>query len=108
MNYLDWHVGMKVVFVGYPGEAGAFAGDKQIKRVPFLTVGKIYTILDMCVRSRYARSKWAGPSFYVGCDHVEYGRVWHHGAGFRPLESRGTDISIFTSMLNGAKERERA
>lgn len=104
MSYLNWHVGMKVVFVGYPVPTGIFHGDKQIKRVNFLTVGEIYTILGIEIRNRFATGEWTGPSIYVGFEDPVYGPVWHHNSGFRPIESRDTDISIFTRMLNPQKQ----
>jgi hypothetical protein len=99
-----WHVGMKVVFVGYPLPTGVFHGRRQIKRVAYLTVGKVYTILDMDIRARYVKTQWEGPSFYVGFVDPTYGRVWHHNSGFRPVEPRDTDISIFTAMLDKQTE----
>lgn len=106
MSYLDWKVGDRVVFVGYPGKSGMFPnGGKQIKRVPFLDVGQEYTIMDMCVRPRYATGRWAGPSIFVGFVDAEHGSVWHHHSGFRKVQPRKTDISIFTAMLDGTKTK---
>jgi hypothetical protein len=34
--------------------------------------------------------------------------LWYPAAAFRPVQQRKTDISIFTAMLTGAKEREPA
>ena len=99
-NYTSWHVGMKVVFVGYPETARTFHGDREIKRKQWLEIGEVRTILAIAVRERYANSRWAGPSIYVGCDDPQYGPVWHHCSGFRPVQPRKTDISIFTAMLN--------
>jgi hypothetical protein len=103
MSAREWFVGMKLVFVGYPFRAGIFHGDKQIKRVEFLTVGHVYTILDIEIRDRFKTGKWAGPSIFVGCVDPECGRVWHHYSGFRPVETRQTDIKCFTQMLNPSK-----
>lgn len=104
-SYTSWHVGMKVVFVGYPFEAGVFHGDKRVNRVQFLKVGGVYTILGICVRDRFKTGKWAGPSIFVGCVDPQCGEVWHHHSGFRPVQTRQTDISIFTSMLSPKPSR---
>lgn len=108
MSYRDWYVGMRVVFVGYPEAAASFHGKKLINRNEWLHRGEIRTVLAITMRERYRKSRWSGPSIYVGCDHPQYGRVWHHCSGFRPLENRVTDISMFTAMLAGAEEREPA
>jgi hypothetical protein len=97
---------MKVVYAGYPVPAVMIAGDKQVKRVTYLTVGEVYTILDICIRNRFATGKWAGPSVYVGFEDPTHGAVWHHHSGFRPVVHRPTSISIFTAMLNPSKQTE--
>lgn len=108
MSYLDWKIGDRVVFVGYPEEAGAFCGKKQINRVSFLAIGEEYAILDMCIRERFAKGRHKGPSIFVGCVDVEHGHVWHHHSGFRKAHHRKTDIGIFTTMLTPARQEEPA
>lgn len=103
-----WRVGMKAVFVGYPTASGTFRGNRRINVKEWLAVGDVRTILEIAERDRYAKSRWAGPSLYVGCDHPKYGQVWHHCSGFRPLVTRSTDISIFTAMLHDDRVPEPA
>jgi hypothetical protein len=108
VSYLDWHVGMKVVFVGYPIPSVIVYRGNEIPRVAFLTVGEVYTILGIGIRERFAKGKWAGPSIYVGFEDVEYGRVWHHHSGFRPVQHRKTDIGLFQRMLTDTKQKADA
>ncbi|MET3790671.1 hypothetical protein [Aquamicrobium terrae] len=106
MSYLDWKIGDRVIFVGYPEKIGAFSGKKRLNRVPFLAIGEEYAILDMCIRKRFAKGRHKGPSIFVGCVDVEHGKVWHHHSGFRKIQTRKTDISIFTALLSPAMEEE--
>lgn len=107
MSYLDWHVGMKVVCV----DASAANYDPlgytspPIPDLNGLKEGRIYTIREVV-------------DFYgvVGIHLQEIVRpltrrgieVPYAAARFRPVQTRKTDISIFTAMLHGTKECERA
>lgn len=103
-----WHIGMEVVFVGYPAPASITHGDKKINRVAFLSVGNVYPIIDIKVRSRFATGKWAGPSIYVGFEDLVYGPVWHHHSGFRPVQKRSTSIEALKALLNPSEDQKRA
>ena len=109
MDYRSWHVGMKVVCVGErPGNADVDAVYPEI--------GQIYTIREL--RDDTARGKagvfvllaeidnrhFIGRASPRGFAYVEPG---FNPNGFRPLVTRKTDISIFTAMLTGAKERSK-
>ena len=106
MSYLDWKVGDTVVCVDAgPSEPDAewYPGEEPV-------VGKTYTIDAifpdfkgvMCITCvGLKRSPMAVLTF--GTDRIGYG-VWR----FRKVQPRTTDISLFTAMLTGAKEREPA
>lgn len=88
MSYLNWHVGMKVVCVN----AGGLAG-------PLLTVGAVYTVREL------------EPEFV----HLAEPSTWSPTGGrelsgwtysrFRPVQTRDTDIAVFTSMLTSTKSK---
>ena len=99
MSFRDWQVGDRVVFVGYPEPSTCYVRGKPVKRVEYLTIGNVYPILGICIRATYAKGRWAGPSIHVGCINPEHGQVWHHHSGFRKVEPRKTDISVFTRFL---------
>lgn len=99
MSHLDWHVGMKVVCVD-DEDHGRYSPWPSVGGLDGLTVGAVYTIrkigeyrgllgIWLC---EIARNPWAGkeePPFSV--------------RRFRPIQTRQTDISIFTQMLNPSK-----
>jgi hypothetical protein len=97
MSYLDWHVGMKVVCVDDDADWTYHAPIKA---------GQTYTI----------RSVWPHPyTAEIGVCLREVTNPVHPEAGieigyearrFRPLVARKTDISIFTQMLTGSKQKE--
>ncbi len=72
--------GDEVVFVGWPKRAN-YVGRRRVPTGAYLAEGRVYVI-----RRIEMRSKWPGPSFYVGVDTSDYGPVWHHHSGFRPVE----------------------
>lgn len=98
MSYLDWHVGMKVVCV---------SADSGSRHKPIFE-GRVYTI----------RRVWPHPltreigvllQEVVNEIHPSYGiERGYRAKRFRPVQTRKTNIAIFTAMLDGAKERERA
>jgi len=109
MSYLDWHVGMKVVCLDIEWPRHAAAVVAKGCRLP--EPGRIYTIREIGVAQEDGK-------VYVRLREIRNPRItfkpWAAGEPrfgarrFRPLQPRKTDISIFTAMLAGAKERERA
>lgn len=110
MNYRDWYAGMKLVCIAAPWEGHRPYGDEitpEVGRVYTLREiipddfdGKMVVLLDE-VRNKTRRYQAKNglvyrtePAFDAAC--------------FRPTQARMTDISVFTAMLTGAKERERA
>lgn len=109
MNYRDWFVGMRVVCLtdlsrhyvldDYPVSVPARDGVYTIRSVfveplfrdPAMVFVRLIEVINVPSETEF------GP--------YEAGFAASH---FRPLEIRKTDISLFTSMLTGAKERERA
>ncbi|CAM5657387.1 hypothetical protein MAUB1S_11438 [Mycolicibacterium aubagnense] len=106
-SYLNWHSGMKVVCVD-SNFGCAKAGPYRIPtRAPIL--GEILTIRDL----QPGETKSGVFLTFTEIDLIQQdgplrGEIRWDAACFRPLETRKTDISVFTAMLNGAKERERA
>lgn len=86
-TYRDWHVGMKLVCVDASGWMNR------------LVPRKIYTLSAI------------GEAFghiYVGLEETpnKDGNKLHWRASrFRPVQPRKTDISVFTAILKGAKEK---
>lgn len=101
MTYRDWHVGMKVVAL----RNGCWSWPKAIR--DFIVAGEVYTIAAMD-----PAPEGDDVPFYIvpeGSPIDEDGDVATYACyGFRPVQPRATDISIFTSMLTGVKEREPA
>jgi hypothetical protein len=95
MSYLDWHVGMDVVFVGCEGF--------HVTGQP-LEVGRVYTIAGMHMSGKGDRVRGADGDIYLLMEDALYinlgDRPWYHARAFRPVQKRKTDISIFTAMLN--------
>lgn len=100
MSYCDWHVGMKVVCI------------RESKRLlaceSYPTIGTIYTLRSIFadddgvfVRLREIRNPVM--HYEDGTEEMAFDVQF-----FRPVQPRRTDISVFTSMLTGAKEREPA
>lgn len=99
-DYTHWFVGMKVVCVG------RIICANGIEAYP--VNGQVYTIRTITAYDEgvFIRLKEiVNPvlSYANGVEECDF-----HVEGFRPLQQRPTDISIFTAMLTGAKEREPA
>lgn len=111
MNYLEWHVGMKVVCVGCEGTPKPLGYWEKWQRgwgVTKPSRGEVYTIrsIDVCKGVVFIRLvELVNPIAQYVEGPME---PWWPAKGFRPVEPRKTDISVFTAMLTGAKERERA
>lgn len=80
-NYTSWHVGMKVVCVDNGG-AGSL-----------LAVGEVYTIRSL--EPRFVTL--AEDSTWSEINGADSG--WYYSR-FRPVQTRQTDISVFTAMLS--------
>lgn len=81
MGYLDWHTGMKVVCVNNEGEEKA------------LVLGRVYTLCAI-----YA----VDTVVYVELLEDTEAAGWFPWR-FRPVQTRKTDISVFTAMLTKTK-----
>lgn len=107
--YRDWFVGMRVVCIDaslrrdltpYP-----VAPDRDLDG---LTERRIYTVRSVGLY-RGALVVWLAEIIRrVRRNEEEFGEAGFAIERFRPVQPRATDISMFTSMLTGAKERERA
>lgn len=108
-DYTSWHVGMKVVCVSPIINLNAY-GDELIP-----VVGKVYALREI------APCSWSGiMSVYLAeLVNPERRYILPNGSAiegepgfdakhFRPVQTRKTDISVFTAMLHDKKERERA
>ncbi len=108
MSYRDWHVGGKVVCVdGTWGASGAI----QRHYCPALpSEGEVYTIRTIECR---VVVRGQSPEVLIRLDEVRNPaptgvEPLFFASKFRPVQPRATDISIFTALLTGAKEREPA
>lgn len=107
-QYLDWHVGMKVVCldIAWPAHAASIAA----KGCRFPELGRIYTIREIGVAQEDGK-------VYVRLREIVNPRVnlrpWPAGEPrfgarrFRPVQTRKTDISCFQQMLAPSKVKER-
>lgn len=94
----DWTVGMEVVCIVEGEQRKWWAHNDAARDVEPPQPNKIYRISDIELDEDDGR-------IYIGL--AEYAPdVGFDARGFRPVEKRRTDISIFTAMLTGAKERE--
>lgn len=103
MSYNDWYVGMKVVCVD--GSAHSYIRDAISPRK-----GGVYTIRNLEANPRTGRlnvqlCEIVNPEVEArdGCGEPYFG-----ASRFRPVQTRKTDISIFTAMLQGAKDKVQA
>lgn len=99
MSCLDWHIGMKVVL-----REGAPLGFYEGWTYP--RFGQVYSIRQIflskagipCIRLREVLNRDLRAGFEPG-----FACKW-----FRPVQTRKTDISVFTALLNGQKQEEPA
>jgi hypothetical protein len=107
VSYLDWHVGMKVVCID--DDYGHIDPDDDAFREIRPVKVKDYTIRDIGIGSTGLATIRVEEIINAPMVYSDgYAEVSFYAFRFRPVQTRKTDISIFTSMLNGAKERERA
>lgn len=109
-NYLDRHVGMKIVCISDEYELtittrrwfGLRSTEQRIRHN--LTCGDVYTLTSM-----HKKTTSVGDLIFV---HVAEAR--HIGIEpdipfpaklFRPMQTRQTDISVFTDMLKDVREK---
>ncbi|TIV83815.1 MAG: hypothetical protein E5V64_06525 [Mesorhizobium sp.] len=108
MTYRNWHVGMKVVYVGGSCFLLPRRGIRRLfgkwSTVPTsLKVGSVYEIIFIGMgRNRLTGEKEVGIEIKGDPDRVSL----HPARCFRPLQAKKTDISMFTAMLNKRKARE--
>jgi hypothetical protein len=109
-SYLNWHVGMKVVCANADGKriyGDSFKPQDNGEQKP--KVGKVYTIRALMAFGGgvylHLDEVHNSPRHYLFpdgvCRHVE--TPWH-ASYFRPVQTRKTDISIFTAMLHGTDQ----
>ena len=67
-------------------------------------LNKVYTITEIIARSWFS----CGVGLNVGLKGSNGGKVYTDAVCFRPLESRPTDISIFTALLTSTEILEGA
>lgn len=110
MSYLDWHVGMKVVALRTIQFDRQYHGQNEVLPVK----GRVYTIREIGrLHPHYPDHVTIRLSEIRNTPHyrVEIGQVqetFFYAVDFRPIHTRASDISIFTAMLTGSKERARA
>lgn len=109
MSYLNWHVGMKVVCVAAQERINAIVASLPGSVYP--TSGKIYTIREIRDDSPLTNGKTQIVVLLCEIDNSHLvGRVLKPGTkcfvepgfnpnGFRPVQTRKTDISIFNRIL---------
>ena len=98
MIYRDWHVGMKVVCV----KRGEWSGGSLAECVP--AYGEVYTVRTMedTPEGLFLRLHELSNPECFGTEP----QFW--AVRFRPVETRKTDISIFTSMLSPERGKVEA
>lgn len=103
-SYLDWHVGMKVVFVGWPYDTQG-AGTNlipgsmhTIEEIDLITKGTPFDSFD-------GDGNMPEDTIYIRIHGDEY---WAIASAFRPVQTRQTDISVFTALLTGTKQKAPA
>lgn len=113
MNWHEWHIGMKVVCVGSEGTpkpAGFWEQWQKDWGIVLPERGSVYTLRDLRIGSdsilRIRVEEIRNPIIaFVDAPRQE---PWFNALGFRPVRKNMTDISIFTAMLEGAREVEPA
>jgi len=113
----DWYVGMRVVCVNDSWGSVTMGGFELPTRVPMMN--EVLTIVGLEWGLSGVKDdprSWDVEGVFLTFDGITLRQsnngfscnikwaAWH----FRPLEERKSDISVFTSMLTGAKEREPA
>ena len=98
MSYRDWHVGMEIVAV----RDGARHWPEEVRS--FIVAGRAYRIAGINPSDSFEDDF----PIYVVLEGgpIEDGEVAEFECrGFRPVQKRNTDISVFTAMLTGNKQR---
>lgn len=118
MSYLNWHVGMKVVCIAAQEKI-----DAEHAAVPgsvYPQSGAVYTIREIRDDSQWTHGRQQIVVLLSEIDNSHmiglaprpgtkcYVEPGFNPIGFRPAQTRKTDISIFTAMLNPQKQEERA
>ncbi|WP_144378500.1 hypothetical protein [Mesorhizobium amorphae] len=116
MSYVDWYVGMKVVCIAPPEQIAKWQADAPMATCP--KSNGVYTVREIRDDAR-----WLGRHLVVLLSEISNAHMigitvkanficfvepGFTVENFRPLQARKADISIFSAMLTGAKERERA
>lgn len=111
MNYLEWHVGMKVVYLGGAHLLLRRHGIRRLlgkwSRTPSrLNIGDVYELDVISIgRDRVTGLAEVG----IGLKDDPDGEEGLHPARcFRPAQTRQTDISVFTALLTGTKQKALA
>lgn len=98
----EWTVGMEVVFIGAPRESEVVGNESA------LNIGDVYTITELHAVNRGSKLLIAtGEIVEMDYDalYIRVGTlIWYLSDGFRPVQKRTTDISMFTAMLTGNRE----
>jgi hypothetical protein len=94
-DFTSWHVGMRVACITRPAPT---------EPPPYPALNKVYTLSKI----------WKARDLIL-VDLVELPAkptlgyfTGYRAAAFRPVQTRKTDISVFTALLTPTKERERA
>lgn len=113
MSYLDWHVGMKVVYVGGGSVLLTRSGWRRFvpgfKRTPLthnLIIGEVYTIERLVTHTNVVDVQPVVCIHVAGQRYREHSGVAFPAKFFRPIQPRKTDISVFTAMLHDVKRSE--
>lgn len=111
MSYLDWHVGMKVVCVNDNYRVSLVTRrwfglmKRDIRILHNLNKGDTYTITGM-VKLQADGGIELVAIFVDGARHFGLPVEWPFPATlFRKIETRKTDISIFTALLTPAPKQ---
>lgn len=101
---INWHIGMKVVCI----KGGGHFWQKDAAE---LEEGRIYTIRDMRLNPRSGELNLLLEevrNLPRLCDNGDFGEPYYGAVRFRPVQTRATDISIFTQMLVPSKDKVQA
>lgn len=98
---IDWRAGMEAVNIA-PVDGFTLGETYHVAEVSIVSKGERVTVIRNGGKDKRPR---AAVDFVVLRLAEVYG--WAEADCFRPVEKHSTDISVFTAMLNTAKEPER-
>lgn len=112
MRYLDWKAGDRIAFQGigsvtliHVGWRKYIPGLRKTRLTHNLVPGEIYEIDSLTTHTEFVLRHPVVVVYLKGFRFLEHGGVGFPAQWFRKVQTRKTDISTFTAMLRGTRQK---